>query len=325
MAPLDLTALALATLAAVLAVPVPTLLAKAEWPRHSPRAALVLWQAIGLASGLAAIGAGFAVAVAPLAPHLLPGLWVLLRDALAGRPLARLGPLNLLGLAWATAVAALLIGVLLRQALATLRARARHRRLVDLIARPGACPAAAEARVVATATPLAYCLPGLRPRLVLSAGTLALLDPCQLAAVIEHERAHLRARHDLVVLPFLALRAALPWIPWLRRTHEAAHEAVTTLVEMLADDCACRRHEPRVLATALVRVASATTPTPALALSTPASTEGTTLARVRRLLDPPNPLPAWIPPAAYLLAAALLLVPTVLLTLPLVAQFPHSI
>jgi Zn-dependent protease with chaperone function len=318
-APLDVTAAGLTALAAALAVPVPTLLARADWPRYSPRAALVLWQAIGLASGLAAIGAGLAVAVAPLAPHLLPGVWALARQTLAGHPLARLGPLNLLGLAWATAVGALLVGVLVRQALATLRARSRHRRLVDLVARPYEGPGASGARVVATATPLAYCLPGLRPRLVLSAGTLALLDPCQLAAVIEHERAHLRARHDLVVLPFLALRAALPWVPWLRRAHEAAHEAVTTLVEMLADDCACRRHEPRVLASALVRVATATAPALPLALSAPASTQGATLARVRRLLDPPNRLPAWVPPAAYLLAAALLLVPTILLTLPVAA------
>jgi len=324
MTPLDVTALALAALAAVLAVPVPTLLAGADWARHSPRAALVLWQAIGLASGLAVIGAGLAVAVAPLAPHLLPGLWALGRHALAGRPLAGLGPLSLLGLAWAATLGVLLVGVLVRQALATRRARVRHRRLVDLIAQPGACPGAADAQVVATATPLAYCLPGLRPRLVLSAGTLALLDPCQLAAVIEHERAHLRAHHDLVVLPFLALRATLPWVPWLRRAHEAAHTAVTTLVEMLADDCACRHHERRVLATALVRVATATGPSVApLALPatgpTPASSEGATLARVHRLLDPPNPLPAWVPPAAYLLAAALLLVPTVLLALPLAA------
>jgi hypothetical protein len=318
MTSLDVTALALAALAAVLAVPVPTLLAEADWPRYSPRAALVLWQAVGLASGLAAIGAGLAVAVAPLARQLLPGLWALGRQALAGHPLDRLGALNLLGLAWTAALGALLVGVLIRQALATLRARVRHRRLVDLVARPCACPGATDAQVVATATPLAYCLPGLRPRLVLSAGTLALLDPCQLAALIEHERAHLRAHHDLVVLPFLALRATLPWVPWLRRTHEAAHTAVTTLVEMLADDCACRHHERRVLATALVRVATAAAPLPVPATGpTPAATEGATLARVRRLLDPPSPLPAWVPPAAYLLAAALLLVPTVLLALPL--------
>jgi len=319
MAPLSITALGLAGLAAVLAVPVPTLLARADWPRGNPRAALVLWQAIGLAGGLAAIGAGLAVAVAPLAEHLLPGLWTLGLQTLAGHPLAGLGPLNLLGLAWAAAMELLLLGVLARQALATLRARVRHRRLVDLVTGPCACPGAADARVVATTTPLAYCLPGLRPRLVLSAGTLALLDPCQLAAVIEHERAHLRARHDLVILPFLALRATLPWVPWLRRAHEAAHDAVTTLVEMLADDCACRRHGRRVLATALVRVATATTPTAALAASATTPTEGATLARVRRLLDPPHPVPAWVPPAAYLLAAALLLVPTLLLALPLAA------
>ena len=36
----------------------------------------------------------------------------------------------------------------------------------------------------------ASCLPGVRPQVVVSAGTLRLLDDVQLAAVLSHERAH---------------------------------------------------------------------------------------------------------------------------------------
>ena len=54
------------------------------------------------------------------------------------------------------------------------------------------------------------CLGCGRP-IVISAGTLDLLDADELAAVLAHERAHLRERHDLVLLPFTALLRAFRW------------------------------------------------------------------------------------------------------------------
>jgi len=301
-----ITALALAALAAVLACYIPALLARATWPQRVPAAALVLWQAVGLAGGLAGVGAGLALAVAPLDSRLLPGLQRLAEQALAGRPLAGLGVLNLVGLALAVVLAARLVGGLVIATVRTLRTRARLRRLVDLVARP--YPPARNARVLDHPAAMAYCLPGLRSRVVLSAGALHLLDDQQVAAVLAHEHAHTRARHDLVVLPFRALSASLPRVPSVGR----AHQAVTMLVEMLADDRACRRHQRRVLASALVRVATATPTLPAGALS---ATQAPLVTRVRRLLDPPAPPPAWLPLAAYLTALALLAVPTVLLAI----------
>ncbi len=96
----------------------------------------------------------------------------------------------------------------------------------------------------------AYCVPGLRSQIVISAGTLDLLDQAELAAVLAHERAHLRARHDLVLLPFCALGRAFPRSRLVRR----AHATVALLVEMLADDQALRQRPARELATALLRV-----------------------------------------------------------------------
>lgn len=58
--------------------------------------------------------------------------------------------------------------------------------------------------------PLAYCLPGVRSRVVVSEGTLTTLSDNEVAAILTHERAHLRARHDLVLEMFTAVHAAFP-------------------------------------------------------------------------------------------------------------------
>ena len=55
-----------------------------------------------------------------------------------------------------------------RSTLRTLRVRARHRDLLDLLGTPW--PAAPGARVLDHPVPVAYCLPGLRSRLVVSGG-----------------------------------------------------------------------------------------------------------------------------------------------------------
>ncbi len=305
-----ITVLGLTALAGSLVCPVPAMLSRAAWPQRAPAAGLVLWQAIGLGSGLAGIGAGFALAVLPLHAHLLPGLDRLATQTLAGHPLAGLGVLNIAGLVWAVALTGRLAGGLVTATVRTIRSRVRQRRLVDLVARP--YPKSRHARVLDHPAAMAYCLPGLlRPRVVLSAGTLHLLDDQQVAAVLAHENAHTRARHDLVVLPFRALYSALPWVPWVAR----AHQAVTMLIEMLADDWACRRHHRRVLASALVEVAtSMTAAAPAGALS---ATHGPLVARVRRLVDPEPPPPAWLPLSVYLTAFTLIALPTLLLVVPL--------
>jgi beta-lactamase regulating signal transducer with metallopeptidase domain len=153
----------------------------------------------------------------------------------------------------------------------------------------------------------AYCLPGLRSRIVVSVGTLELLGRRELAAVLAHERAHLRARHDLVLLPFTALRRAFP----RSATCTDAHRSVALLVEMLADDRALRGRPARELVSALVRFGTAgTCPAPAGAL---AAGEGEVAARVTRLLKPVRPLPAVAVLAICLSAALLVAAPVTLL------------
>ena len=118
-------------------------------------------------------------------------------------------------------------------------------------------------------------------------------------------RAHLRARHDLVLEMFTAVHAAFPRFVRSAR----ALDAVRLLVELLADDAAVRATGPTPLARALVTCASGPTPSGALAAGGPH-----TLLRVRRLGGRGNSL--LLACAAYLAAAAVLVVPTVAVAVP---------
>ena len=291
-------------------------LVQASWPRRSPAAAIVLWQALGLVAGLAAVGTlvslslpGENIGVARSIIHLgavFPD--TALRSPAAfgvvGVLPAMLLVLRLACLAAGLALLASLCWVLVAASAAALQARRRQRVLLSLLAHGD--PKVPGALVVDYPTAAAYCLPGLRSRIVLSVGTLELLGRGELAAVLAHERAHLRERHDLVVLPFTALRRAFP----RSSTCVAAHSAVALLVEMLADDRARRGRPSRELMTALVRFGTAgTCPTPAGAL---AAGEGDMAARVSRLLHPVRPLPATAS-VAICLAAALLVAATLAL------------
>jgi hypothetical protein len=197
--------------------------------------------------------------------------------------------------------------VLLAASIAALQARRRQRALLTLLAHGD--PKVPGALVVDYPSAAAYCLPGLRSRsrIVVSVGALELLGRGELAAVLAHERAHLRERHDLVLLPFTALRRAFP----KSATCTAAQGAVALLVEMLADDRALRGGPARELVSALVRFGTAgTCPAPAGAL---AVAEGEVAARVTRLLQPARPLPAAAVMAVCLAAALLVAAPVTLL------------
>jgi Zn-dependent protease with chaperone function len=259
----------------LLATVVPARLAAASWPVRAPTLALLLWQAIGLAGGLVALEAAATVALDPYGRTQIAALHRLVRHPSASIPW------------WSVAAALVALAILLRltsvlaaSTVGTLRARHRHRVLVDLVAVPS--PALRGARVLAHDVPVAYCVPGLRPRVVLSEGVLQLLSDDEVAAVLAHERAHLTQRHDLVVLPFVALGATFPRLAAVR----TARLEVALLVEMLADDRAVRRHSPQVLARALFKVGTGAVPAGGLGAGGEA-----VLLRARRLLGPPDPLP----------------------------------
>jgi Zn-dependent protease with chaperone function len=285
-----MTTLVLAALAVVLAGPVPWVLARVPVLRRTPRPAMVLWQSVALASVLAAVGAGLSLVTAQLG-----------RDHSVRAYALSAIPLCVTGLVLARLLlSGHRVGTSLRHV------RRRHRDLVDLLAddRDGV-------HVLEHEAPTAYCVPGIRSRVVVSSGTVASLSDEELAAVLAHERAHLRARHDLVLEAFTVLHEAFPAVV----TSQSALDEVRLLVEVLADRAARRRHGARSLVAAfstLAATGSAAAPDGAVA----ASDVGLG-ARLDLLLDDrPHRLQAT---GVLVAAAAVLALPTLLVVLPWLA------
>lgn len=238
-----MTPLVLGALALALAGPVPAALARATWLRRTPVATLVLWQAVALAAVLAALGAGLSLVTGQVlgadpgaAAYVVAGAALLVTGLVLGR-------LLLMGHVVGTELRAL---------------RRRHREQVDLV---GSRVADGSLRVLDHPVPVAYCLPGMAgSRIVLTSGALGQLDDHELAAVLLHERAHLRARHDLVLEAFTVLHRAFP--RWVRSA--TARAEVALLVEVLADRTAVRDGRARELGRALLAMAEGRLPSGSL-------------------------------------------------------------
>jgi len=312
--PTALSGCVLILVGVTLAAPVSIALARARWPRRAPGWSLLLWQAVCLAAGSSVVAGLVVLAVEP-AGHTLIG-------ATLGRWTSILG--GTLPVSWwrvacglaALAITGVLLTTLARTAWRTVSRRRVHRQLLDLLSRPAAVPvplgAGGQVRVMDHRSAVAYTLPGLHSRLVVSTGLLDLLTPAELAAVVEHERAHLRARHDILIMPFQSWVAAFGRVRGVRE----AGRSVGELTEMLADDVACTRCAPSALASALTRVALERPGVPGgLDPESGAAGSGTCVTdRVRRLTGP-DPLPAALRALIVGSAAALLAIPTAVLTL----------
>jgi Zn-dependent protease with chaperone function len=98
--------------------------------------------------------------------------------------------------------------------------------------------------------PLAFSLPGRRGLIVATEGLAQQLTPDEVLAVLEHERAHVRGRHHLLLAVSEATAWAAPFLPLLRQ----APAALADLVELAADAAAARRCGARVLSAALTKV-----------------------------------------------------------------------
>jgi len=289
-------AVALAALAVVLAQPVTARLAAARWPHRAPRAALALWLAVGLATGLAGVGALLSLGLAPLGGHLLPGLVRCARALAAGGD-----PLP--GWAWSVTGAGLtLLGwqlaVLARSLLAVAAHRRAHRGILDVV---GTWEQELGSVVLEDPRALAYHLPGLRgSRVVVTRGCVDRTERDELTAVLAHERAHARGHHAALLQPFVAWQRTVPFVP----AASAATAAVALLTEILADDAAVAAAGGPATLAALGRVGCG---------GGRSAADPATLARIRRLVHGRPGLPRAGVLACWVVAALVLLLPTVLL------------
>ena len=111
--------------------------------------------------------------------------------------------------------------------------------------------------------PLAMSIGG-RPGVILMSDALHdHLTPEAVAATLEHERAHLRGRHHVLIAIVDTLAAALPTVPLLR----SAPPAIRDLIELAADAQAARRCGPAAVGEALSRLTGQPTSTLGLAMA----------------------------------------------------------
>src|SRR6266852_916976 len=256
------------------------MLGRARWTARAPLLAILTYLAAGW-SVVAALGlAGLTLAVHATAlggglSHLIGACVLRLRATYAtpgGATVAGLGLIVAGAVVARTTVTAVThLRTAGQQAL-------RHAQTARLAGRP---EPALGAVLLEHPEPAAYCVAGRHPTVILTTGAMAALDPAQLGAVLAHERAHLAGRHHRLLAMARIGRQVLPFLPLIRD----AEQQVARLVELHADDAATRACDPRLLATALVLLATAASPASALAAGATDSVQ-----RIHRLLGPAKPL-----------------------------------
>ncbi|HEV3293697.1 MAG TPA: M56 family metallopeptidase [Streptosporangiaceae bacterium] len=298
----------LAAYAAGLGIFGPGMLGRAGWTARAPLLAIVTYLAAGW-SVIAALGlAGLTLAVHATA---LGGELSQLIGACVHRLQATYGTpggaaVAGLGLTVAGAVAARTALTAVTHVRAAGRQALRHAQTARLAGKPAP---ALGAVLVEHAQPAAYCVAGRQPTVILTTGAVQARDPGQLDAVLAHERAHLAGRHHWLVAMAGIGRQVLPFVPLMRD----AEQQVARLVELHADDAAARGRDPRLLATALVVLATPASPAPALAASATDSVQ-----RIHRLLAPAQPLGRARRQLLRATATALALTPVLLALTPAV-------
>lgn len=250
-----LTVAGLILLAVLLIWPVQRVMMQRHIFRREPMLALLVWQAVALAAVLSLLAA------LPLA------LWIM-RDSFTSPATS---PVHLAVAAVAGAITAyMLVRLLLaghRVGTSLRRTRREHRKLLELVGRDfdELDRPHPQLRVIQHPAPTAYCVPGLSHRVVISTGMLERLRSDEVAAVLAHERAHVRARHDLLVEFFTVLHTAMP----KRLRQDDALAEVHLLAEVLADRSGARTVGRLPMGRALVALAGTSHPLAMLAAAAP--------------------------------------------------------
>jgi Zn-dependent protease with chaperone function len=302
-------AFALLAYAAVLTVTAPRVLVRG-WVDRAPRVAIAVWQAV-TGSVVVSVVLG-AVALTVPTVQVSTNLAALLRECFLALRDHYASPG---GAAVAGAGAVLALGVVGRvlwcTAATLIRVGARRRRIREGLAILDRGGFGERVVILDNSTPAAYCVPGSGHRIVVTTAALDVLDDAQLGAVLAHENAHLRGRHDLVIAGASALAAAFGRV----RLFRVAHAEVTRLVELLADDAAVRGSNRLTVAEALLNLGSGG---PVGALAAGGTAAG---ARVRRLIADHRPLGRARTTLGSFSVPALLAVPLLVLAAPAVAAW----
>jgi Zn-dependent protease with chaperone function len=153
------------------------------------------------------------------------------------------------------------------------RATANHADTVRIVGRPDAL---VDTVWLPHPVPLAYSIGGRAGFIVATDGLTAHLSDREILAVMAHERAHLSGGHHRILVVTTALARALALVPLFAR----APAAVATLLELAADRAAVAVTDAITVRSALVRVASFGSETPAGSLALAGTALGERLAHL---------------------------------------------
>lgn len=303
--------------AVVLAAVVGPLLRRASWVDRAPRLAIASWQALTVTVLASVTMAGAAVTIT--LPEVSGDLAAVLRACVMALREQYASPggaaVGATGAVLALAVMGRAVWCIAAGLLRMVRERARHRRVLDVVGhRVG------DMVVLDCEESAVYCLSGRRRRTVVTTAALRSLDDGQLEAVLAHERAHLRERHDLAIALSSALAVAFPAVKLFR----VAASETARLVELRADDAAAARTDRLTVAGALLNIVTGVTPHPVPEAALAAAGSGTA-ARVRRLLPPQRPLGRMRSLLASVAVAVLLALPILLLGGPAAAATQQNL
>jgi len=293
----------------------PAWIRRSEWPLRAPRLGAAAVVAAAWSVPVALVLAGVTVFLPASGLTIDIGHLI---GACLGRLRAAYG--TPAGAGIVTAGQVLTAGMLLRGAWTGVRfvrrRRAERRRHRLLVRWAGAHLPELRAVVLEQPGAAAFAVGGQQNTVVVTRGIIDLLSGDELSAVLAHEHAHLAARHHRWLTAAALVAQALPFVPLPRD----APALVGRLLEMDADELAATRHEPRVIASALVAVATSAVARAAERPSgAPQITGGAdALARVQRLLRPPAGLPAGRQALARAAIAALATGPLLLAAAPIV-------
>jgi Zn-dependent protease with chaperone function len=283
--------------AGLLAFVVPGRLARARWVARAPRLAILAWQAVGYGILLSLIlAAGVSLMHWSASHDLACATWQVCLDALRGAHGRLAQVAAFAGLALLTVLVLRLTTAGWHMTATGGRLRRRQRAMLRLT---GTVRVDLGATVVPADDPAAYLIPGRRHEVVVTTGALDRLAPAELAAVLDHERAHVDGHHHWLRGAAGLLHGAFPRVPVFAH----AQRQVARLVELCADDAAVRRRGALPLARALVALAA-----PAPHPGALQAAGGDPVERLRRLLEPPAPLPL---PVRIIATVAWALVPLV--------------
>ncbi len=269
------SALILLLVAVAAAWPVSTLLANSAWPSRFPRVGLLAWYALGVVMVGSVILGGLVIA----SPRHVGSVTLALRELVAqwsGRhPFSHVTFSAAVGLSIAVDAAAAVVVIIAMTALRLHRQRSHHRRILGVVG----TRVDRGTVLVEYPQPLAYFVPGLGGRIVLSTGMTRRFTGAEISSVVAHEGGHRRGHHGALLLPFHSFATHFRWLPFAR----LASEHVTELVEFSADDHAVRTEGRGALLGALQHMIGVDHPTPACALGVGGST---LVARIERLNSP---------------------------------------